>query len=749
MGLLAVALGVPPPDSGSWVWGNRNPRLLPDNEPQQSVLQGRQGRPVRPAPRDVTSFFKSIGAREQPRTPFNGIENTREQEKLGKNDSIRPSPIDTTFESQFDEFDQQNVNAILRDIKKIPQQIETSAPDIIKSIITAGEYPFPFVSKPIDLGDGTSIGWAPQDTLLVRENPEQPDTSKPHQQTTSVTITGEDDPRYTTLDKLFDSREPALLPDTHSLSNEVLGGLHPDEVYYADKDIVIIKGGGFSSKNNINVNDINNDIEQGTLSNSIKPADDEQAGNDIQLIDVRPIDEFAKVPLPFRFINGNIPTIVKAADSAISIQSNRRYQPLQSNGFRPLRQNAFMPFNSEIRRFSYEPSSSNQISRYSAFPEPLLSDAPLANYQSLDEDELMEASPSEQQIFSVVPHVKRSTGNKVVQYHYQARGNSNKPIVDYKIHQNGQTDTDTTKFVHQPTSLNNIATAAKESVGNIKETISEVKDTTITQTSAKESLGNIKETNSEVNDNTITQDNAKDIFSELEDLSVPEGTPSFIPKTQVPKRPPTALRPQIDNRPTTPQEVHASQAPTKTSFKPSIQLPPNFQTSLPKIHNFQPSQQPQRASSGPSLQSSKAPLNTHFSAGPGREPVSLAGDTRVNFLPPLPAMNHQAEFLLRQPLISHNLNSINARPNFVNAQVRPSISPEGQRFFRGGQHPMLHQQIPTVFRQPPQLLHQGQVIHQGPVLLHQVPAHMLRQGPQRFMEPRRRQPARARKAPRL
>jgi len=60
---------------------------------------------------------------------------------------------------------------------------------------------------------------------------------------------GEDKPRYTTIDRHFaamqDTAKDAAAEDRARLSSESLGGLHPDEVFYANDDLLILKGGGF------------------------------------------------------------------------------------------------------------------------------------------------------------------------------------------------------------------------------------------------------------------------------------------------------------------------------------------------------------------------------------------------------------------------------------------------------------------------------------------------------------------------
>lgn len=53
------------------------------------------------------------------------------------------------------------------------------------------------------------------------------------------------DDKYTTLDRLQSER--GTLPPLPRPRPHQLGGLHPDEVFYADDDLLIIKGGGFNS----------------------------------------------------------------------------------------------------------------------------------------------------------------------------------------------------------------------------------------------------------------------------------------------------------------------------------------------------------------------------------------------------------------------------------------------------------------------------------------------------------------------
>jgi len=83
-------------------------------------------------------------------------------------------------------------------------------------------------SPAIDLGDGTSIGGpVPEDTLLLSDH------------------RGAKKPRYTTIDRHQAERKVSKPQDTHSLPAETLGGLRPNEVFYANNDLLILKGGVF------------------------------------------------------------------------------------------------------------------------------------------------------------------------------------------------------------------------------------------------------------------------------------------------------------------------------------------------------------------------------------------------------------------------------------------------------------------------------------------------------------------------
>lgn len=664
---VIVATAAPPHASPErWVWGNRNVLPAVNLSP---VVQSRHFRPPHTV-RTNAPFFKSISARTVPSTPNanNFMRHLAEHDKQAairqKLTSIKPSPIDTTFVSHFDVYHQRKTTkSVTNDIKKIAEIkkiYKPQLPDTIPKLITTGEYPYPFGAKPIALGDGTSIGWAPEDTLLVE--PEIISTKKPVEQFKPATITDKHDARYTTLDKLFDSREPTNFPDTHSLPNDVLGGLHPDEVFYADKDLVIIKGGGFTTKQSYHKNDI--DIKLDTQ----KQIKAEQAGNELgdatnsRQINVRPDSLFANVRIPLRFVSGNIPTIVKP-EFRPTRQTNIKHSVMQTK-FTPVHQKSFVPMTSQQSVFSYSPSSSDIFNRYTNRPTEIDShvENPTENYQSLDGDPMMAMSSGKHEV-SVLAPVKRSTDSQFLQYHYQTRGNNARPIVDYKINKNGNT---------QSTSVSD---RDKLKLGSQNTIPVSRKETFESEISSKQSSTN---------------------FSELEDLSAPANAPSLIPKFQVPKKRPSTLKlPTIKpSSVQTTQLLHTTITTERPHFKPSLQLPPNFKPSQP-----------------PQLRKQK--------------PISLEGDTLVNYLQPRPPVNHQAEFLIREPVISH-FNQ-NVRPSFINTRTIPTRVPLGQFIIQN--ESALHRAPPLEFR-----------------------THFRQHGRQsnhRFTEPRRRQPIRVRQAPRL
>jgi len=216
--------------------------------------------------------------------------------------------------------------------------------------------------KPYDLGDGTTIGRIPEDTLLIRRD----DNKKT---------------RYTTLDKLFS--HPGTGFKNKDLSADSLGGLHPDEVFYADHNLIIIKGGGFPTK--------------------IHYLEDNNLGSVVNVTDVRPDDLFAKVPLSLKYLNGNVPTIVKP----------------NSN-------------NPDAVVFKPERSLSKRSDK-------------LTNAAKKDHFEQFFAAPS-RKISTRVPSNKK----RVVQYHYQSMGPNSRPIVDYKIHKDGSIDDKSFSSVKSP-----------------------------------------------------------------------------------------------------------------------------------------------------------------------------------------------------------------------------------------------------------------------------------------------------------
>ncbi|XP_042861736.1 uncharacterized protein C6orf132-like [Penaeus japonicus] len=100
------------------------------------------------------------------------------------------------------------------------------------------------------------------------------------------------DDKYTTLDRLQSERgapPPLPRPRPHQL-----GGLHPDEVFYADDDLLIIKGGGFNS-------DVFQDPPQ-TL--------DEDERYELEPSRLRPVAE----SLHDREYNGNVPAFLPPPD---------------------------------------------------------------------------------------------------------------------------------------------------------------------------------------------------------------------------------------------------------------------------------------------------------------------------------------------------------------------------------------------------------------------------------------------------
>lgn len=98
--------------------------------------------------------------------------------------------------------------------------------------------------------------------------------------------------KYTTLDRLQSERgapPPLPRPQKHQL-----GGLHPDEVFYADDDLLIIKGGGFNSD---------------AFEEPRQPLDDEDDYREGSPSRVSQVVVAAR-PSPHQEYNGNVPAIV-------------------------------------------------------------------------------------------------------------------------------------------------------------------------------------------------------------------------------------------------------------------------------------------------------------------------------------------------------------------------------------------------------------------------------------------------------
>ncbi|KAG7177639.1 uncharacterized protein LOC121861781 [Homarus americanus] len=105
--------------------------------------------------------------------------------------------------------------------------------------------------------------------------------------------------KYTTLDRLQSERgaaPPLPRPQEHQL-----GGLHPDEVFYADDDLLIIKGGGFNS----------DAFEE--PSQPLDADDDIREGSPTRISSV-----VAPLPSSHKEYNGNIPAIVPHPEQRIS-----------------------------------------------------------------------------------------------------------------------------------------------------------------------------------------------------------------------------------------------------------------------------------------------------------------------------------------------------------------------------------------------------------------------------------------------
>lgn len=98
--------------------------------------------------------------------------------------------------------------------------------------------------------------------------------------------------KYTTLDRLQKERGPA--PSFPPPQRHQLGGLHPDEVFYADDDLLIIRGGGFHSD---------------TFQEPSQPLDD-NFEEDEDFNESKRVDSTASPPASDQEYNGNIPVIL-------------------------------------------------------------------------------------------------------------------------------------------------------------------------------------------------------------------------------------------------------------------------------------------------------------------------------------------------------------------------------------------------------------------------------------------------------
>ncbi|KAK4323011.1 hypothetical protein Pmani_006248 [Petrolisthes manimaculis] len=98
--------------------------------------------------------------------------------------------------------------------------------------------------------------------------------------------------KYTTLDRL--QQERGALPPLPKPKKHQLGGLHPDEVFYADDDLLIIKGGGFNS-----------DVFEEPSQTLDETDQDVREGSATHVSSV-----VAPLPSPHHEYNGNIPSIV-------------------------------------------------------------------------------------------------------------------------------------------------------------------------------------------------------------------------------------------------------------------------------------------------------------------------------------------------------------------------------------------------------------------------------------------------------
>lgn len=161
-----------------------------------------------------------------------------------------------------------------------------------------GFLPFDFVNSDVPRinDDGTTKSRVTADSATL-------DTSS------GATLTAHD--KYTTLDRLQRERGPP--PSFPPPQRQHLGGLHPDEVFYADDDLLIIRGGGFNS-----------DVFQ----EPSQPLDDDDDREDI--------DESSRIvssvspPSTDQEYNGNIPVIIpppKESDGSIPVTLPRQFKP--------------------------------------------------------------------------------------------------------------------------------------------------------------------------------------------------------------------------------------------------------------------------------------------------------------------------------------------------------------------------------------------------------------------------------------
>ena len=327
------------------------------------------------------------------------------------------------------------------------------------------------------------------------------------------------DGRYTTLDKL--QRRPVALPNPNTYSEKLLGGLHPDEVHYANKDLVIIKGGGFHHTRPSLDDDDQTNIE--AVDNTLDTNEPTE---------VRPRKTWSNVPIPFRYINGNLPTVVKPYKPS-RFNSNRRYTPSYSN----LHYRISNPFDSSARFNTYD-------NRQTTLGRVETNEIYQAQPTSYIRPVYVPAPPG----FNAQQHTlqKRSAdpGPKVVQYHYQTRGNDAQPIVNYQIHDNGDYTSGGLQITRH--NANFIPTERKD---------------------------------------TVKAPTPVEDFSELEDLSTPPGANPLIASSQTPKlrpfdepQPPISLRGDTDVNflPPLPREnplaERRSNEPTPTPFRPSRRI---------------------------------------------------------------------------------------------------------------------------------------------------------------------------------